>query len=232
MKFKQAWIKIIPASVLVFVLLSQLIRVVFKPYINAKAIDFAKKYTRGRFVCTLNAKGEHIGKLYKINGKEEKLIHSATGESCIFSRPKVNAGFFVFASGGGGGATPYESGKNGEIISKHKQITNPVITIKIGKGGEGTYIDKDGNFIDAKDGEATVIEDLKIFADGGTKSTRMTPLGMEQKQDEYHIPEKYYYLYDISKSAKYGLGGQYDKRTAQTSAKAQNGHPGAVIIQW
>ncbi len=226
------WKKIVLISVLALVITSQLVIVVFKPYISAKLIDLAKKYTRGRFVCTLNANGEHVAKLYKISEKKEKLIRSVTGNSCIFSRPKVNAGFFIFATGGGGGATPYESGKNGEIISKHKQITNPVIVIKIGKGGTGTYIDENNNFIDAKDGEATTIDALKITARGGYKSTRMTPLGSEPKQDEYHIPEKYYYLYDISKSAKYGLGGQYDKRTSQTSAKAQNGHAGAVIIQW
>ena len=232
MNVKKCWHKIFLVSILIFVLLSQLIVVVFKPYISAKAISFAKKYTRGRFVCTLNPQGEHIAKLYKISGKEQKLVHSATGSSCIFSRPKVNAGFFVFASGGGGGATPYESGKNGEFISKYKQINNPVLVIKIGKGGDGTHIDENNNFIDAKDGESTVIEDLKIYAHGGAKSTRMTPMGTQQKQDEYYIPEKYYYLYDISKSAKYGLGGQYNKRTAQTSAKAQDGRAGVVIIQW
>ena len=232
MTFKQGKIKTALILILSLILICQLVIVVFKPYISAEAINLAKKYTRGRFVCTLNTKGEHVGRLYKINGKEEKLIHMATGESCIFSRPKVNAGFLVFASGGGGGATPYESGKNGEIISKHKKITSPVIVIKIGKGGEGTHLDRDGNFIDAKDGEATVIKDLKIFARGGSKSTRMTPLGTEQNQDEYHIPEKYYYHYDISKSSKYGLGGEYNKRTEHTSAKAQNGHNGSVIIQW
>ena len=225
-------IKMVLAIFLSIFVLIQLIFVVFKPYISTKAIDFAKKYTRGRFVCTLNSQGEHVGRLYKINGKEEKLIRTVTGNSCIFSRPKVNAGFFIFASGGGGGATPFESGKNGEIISKHRQITEPVIVIKVGKGGSGTYVDESNNFIDAKDGESTTIDALKIVAEGGFKSTRMTPLGSEQKQDEYHIPEKYYYLYDISKSAKYGLGGQYDKRTSKTSAKAQNGHSGAVIIQW
>ena len=139
------WKKIVLISVLALVITSQLVIVVFKPYISAKLIDLAKKYTRGRFVCTLNANGEHVAKLYKISGKKEKLIRSVTGNSCIFSRPKVNAGFFIFASGGGGGATPYESGKNGEIISKHKQITNPVIVIKIGKGGTGTYIDENNN---------------------------------------------------------------------------------------
>ncbi len=225
-------IKAVISALLIIFVLSQLVLVVFKPYISAKLINFAKKYTRGRFVCTLNTQGEHVARLYKINGKEEKLVHSATGNSCIFSRPKVNAGFFIFASGGGGGATPYESGKNGEIISKHKQITNPVIVIKIGKGGTGTYIDENNNFIDAKDGETTTIESLKIIAHGGSKSTRMTPMGSKQVQDEYHIPEKYYYLYDISKSSKYGLGGQYNQKTSNISAKAQNGHSGAVIIQW
>ena len=116
MTFKQGKIKTALILILSLILICQLVIVVFKPYISAEAINLAKKYTRGRFVCTLNTKGEHVGRLYKINGKEEKLIHMATGESCIFSRPKVNAGFFVFASGGGGGATPYESGKNGEII--------------------------------------------------------------------------------------------------------------------
>lgn len=229
---KPVLIKTVSVFVLTLILISQLIIVVFKPYISAKAINFAKKYTRGRFVCTINKNGEHVGRLYKISGKEEKLIHTATGNSCIFSRPKVNAGFFVFASGGGGGATPFESGQNGQIISKHRQITTPVLVIKVGKGGEGTHIDENGNFIDAKNGEPTIIKDLKIIASGGSKSTRMTPLGTKQKTDEYHIPEKYYYLYNISKSAKYGLGGQYDDKTAKTSAIAQNGHSGAVIIQW
>lgn len=225
-------VKILLIVVLAFFIASQLIFVVFKPYISAKVIDFAKKHARGRFVCTLNSNGEHVGKLYKINGNNEELVHSATALSCLFSRPKVNAGFFIFTTGAGGGATPYESGKNGEIVSMHKQITNPVIVIKIGRGGSGTYIDENNNFIDAKDGESTTIDALKITAKGGSKATRMTPVGNEQKQDEYHIPEKYYYLYDISKSAKYGLGGQYDKKTSQITAKAQKGHDGAVVIIW
>lgn len=224
--------KIVLASVFALIILSQLIFVVFKPYFSAKAIYLAQKYARGRFVCTLNAQGEHVGKLYKINNGKAELIHSATSNSCIFSRPKVNAGFFIFATGGGGGATPYESGQNGQIISKRRHITKPVIIIKIGKGGQGTHLGENDEFIDAKDGEATTISEIKIRANGGLKSTRMTPLGTKHHTQEYHIPEKYHYLYDIPKSAKYGKGGQYNEKTAKTSAKAQDGHAGAVIIQW
>lgn len=225
--FKKSLI-IISAIILVFLLIS----VVFKPVFSNIYITLAKKYTRGRFVCTLDNSGRHISKLYKITNGKEELLHKNNSNSCIFSRPKINAGFFAFAIGGGGGATPYESGNAGQIISKHIQINKPVIVIKIGKGGKGTHVDNEDKFVDAKDGESTTIEALKIIAHGGSKSTRMTPLGGTPKITEYHIPEKYHRLYDIQKSAKYGAGGQFDKHNKDISAKAQSGHSGAVIIQW
>lgn len=173
-----------------------------------------------------------MGKLYKLNNGEKKLVHKSVSNSCIFSRPKVNAGFFVFAIGGGGGATPFESGNSGQIVSKHFWIKKPVIVIKIGKGGRGTFMDESDKFVDAKDGESTTIEDLTVTAQGGSKSTRMTPLGGEVHTLTYHIPEKYHLLYGISKSEKFGSGGKFDLKTKDTSAKAQSGHSGAVIIQW
>lgn len=218
-------------AVFSLIIISALFSVVFKPVFSNIYISFAKKYTRGRFVCTLDNKGQHVGKLYKfVNGKPD-LIHTSVSNSCIFSRPKINAGFFVLAIGGGGGATPYEGGNHGQIISKHLGINKPVIVINIGHGGKGTYVD--GNtFIDAKDGSSTTISEINITAHGGSKSTRMTPLGAPPKEEQYHIPDKYHHLYDIPKSAKYGLGGQYNKHTKNISAKAQSGHSGAVIIQW
>lgn len=213
-----------------------LFSVVFKPVFLNFYISLAHKYTRGRFVCTLDNQGRHVARLYKINKGEETLIRKTISNSCIFSRPKINAGFFIFAIGGGGGATPYESGNSGQIISKHKKITNPVIVINIGKGGKGTHIvnDETNNtkFVDAKDGEDTTISEINIIAKGGSKSTRMTPLGAPPKIVEYHIPEKYHQLYDIPKSAKYGAGGAFNKYIKDTSAKAESGHSGAVIIQW
>lgn len=219
-------------GVFIFILIFALFSIVLKPYFASKLLSAAKQYTRGRYICTLDNKGRHTGKLYRINGNKQELVHTSISNSCIFSRPKINAGFFVFAIGGGGGATPYESGTAGQIISKHKSINKPVITIKIGKGGHGTYLSDKDIFVDAKDGEDTTIEDLKITASGGRRSMRMTPAGSTVKTIEYHIPDKYHYLYDIPKNAKYGAGGQFDKDTKDTSAKAQNGHSGAVIIQW
>lgn len=140
--------------------------------------------------------------------------------------------FLYLQYGGGGGATPYESGNAGKIVSKHRAINKPVIVIKIGKGGHGTYVGENGTFIDSQDGYPTVIEDLKIIALGGAKSSRMTPLGSAPRIVEYHIPDKYHYLYDIPKSAKYGAGGQFDKLTKDTSARSNSGHSGAVVIQW
>lgn len=212
-------------------ILFALFSVVFKPVISNVYISAAHKYARGQYVCALDNQGRHVGKLYKFNNGKKDLIHTSVSNSCIFSRPKINAGFFVFAIGGGGGATPYESGNAGQIISKHIRINKPVIIIKIGRGGKGTHVDTEDKFVDAKDGEDTTIEGLKIIAHGGSKSTRMTPLGHLPKAVEYHIPDKYHQLYDISRSAKYGAGGQYDKHT-NNSAKAQSGHSGAVIIQW
>lgn len=220
---------LIAVCVLIIVIL--LVTVVFRPVFLNIYITVAKKYTRGRFVCTLDNKGNHIGKLYKFSGNKTELIHKSVSNSCIFSRPKINAGFFVFAIGGGGGATPYEGGHSGQIISKHIRIDKPVIVIKIGKGGKGTYV-RNSEFIDAKDGGDTTISEINITAAGGSKSTRMTPLGTNPQKTENHIPEKYHYLYDIPKSAKYGKAGEFDKNIKNTSAKAQSGHSGAVIIQW
>lgn len=224
--FKKILISIFSA-----IIIWQLFFVVFRPVLLNIYISTAKKYTRGQFVCTLNNKGQHVGKLYKFNKGKRELIHTSISNSCIFSRPKINTGFFVFAIGGGGGATPYESGKAGEIISKHIRITNPVITIKIGKGGKGTHMQGTA-MVDAKDGCNTSIPDLKITAIGGSKSTRMTPLGEDPKQTEYHIPEKYHQLYDIPKSAKYGAAGTFSKNTKTYNTNKNNGHSGAVIIQW
>lgn len=217
----------------IVVILAAVIAVVIKPVISAHYIGLSKKYARGRFVCSLNNDGEHVSKLYKLNaGSKPKLIKKTVSNSCIFSPPKVNAGFFVFAIGGGGGATPYESGNSGQIISKYKYINKPVVVIKVGKGGHGTYVGENDEFIDARDGEDTIIEDLELTARGGSKSTRMTPLGDTPEIVDYHIPEKYYYLYDISKSTINGAGGKYDKNIKDTSAKSNNGHSGLVIIQW
>lgn len=218
--------------ILAIILLTQLVWVVFKPVFSQGFIDFSKKHSRGRFVCTLDNEGRHVGKLYKLDNGEKKLVHKSVSNSCIFSRPKVNAGFFVFAIGGGGGATPFESGNSGQIVSKHFWIKKPVIVIKIGKGGRGTFMDESDKFVDAKDGESTTIDDLSVTAQGGSKSTRMTPLGGAVHALTYHIPEKYHLLYGISKSEKFGSGGKFDLKTKDTSAKAQSGHSGAVIIQW
>ena len=215
-----------------FIIAIALFAVVLKPLFVSKYIAFAKKHARGQYICTLDNQGNHVSKLYKISNGKKTLVKTTQSNSCIFSRPKVNAGFFVFMIGGGGGATPYESGNSGGIISKYKLIQSPIIIIKIGKGGHGTFMDKDAKFIDAKDGEATTIKDLKLYAKGGSKSTRMTPLGKEPKIVNYHIPNKYHYLYDIPKSAKYGAGGTYNKYTKDSSAQAASGHSGAVIIQW
>lgn len=224
----QKYLTIIFASIIAIALFL----VVLKPVFVSKYINFAKKHAKGQYVCTLDNSGNHVAKLYKISNGEKTLIKTTQSNSCIFSRPKVNAGFFVFLIGGGGGATPYESGNAGEIISKYKLIKDPVIVIKIGKGGQGTHIDKTSKFVDAQNGYATSIKELKLTAQGGSKSTRMTPLGDEPKTVNYHIPNKYHYLYDIPKSAKYGLGGAYNKYTKNSSAQAASGHSGAVIILW
>lgn len=222
----------ITGIIFILILAISLFLVVLKPFITSKVLSFAKKHARGQYTCTLDNKGSHVARLYKISNNEKKLIKTSVSNSCIFSRPKVNAGFFVFAIGGGGGATPYESGNPGKIISKYKTINKPVIVIKVGKGGHGTFLGKNDEFIDAQDGYPTFIEDLKLFAAGGSKSTRMTPRGTNPEIDDYHIPDKYHYLYDIPKSAKYGAAGQFNKHTKDISARAKSGHSGAVIIQW
>ncbi len=226
--------KIQTALIIIFslALMISLFKIVLKPVFLNHYIAHASKYTRGRFVCSLDNQGRHVGKLYKINNGEKMLVRTTISNSCIFSRPKINAGFFVIAIGGGGGATPYGSGKPGQIISKHKPISEPVIVINIGKGGKGTYVDEDNKFIDAKDGSCTTVDALKIKASGGSKSTRMTPVGGTVEIMQYHIPEKYHYLYDIPKSAKYGQGGLFDENNKNISARASNGHSGVVIIQW
>ena len=217
--------------IFVFALAFALFSVVFKPVLVNMYISFAKKYTRGQFVCKLDKNGRHVGKLYKVVNGKMKLIHTSESNSCIFSRPKINAGFFVLAIGGGGGATPYEGGSAGQVVSKHIRIDKPVVVIKIGRGGNGTFVDGT-KFIDAKDGTDTTISETGITAHGGAKSNRMTPLGHTPKTVEYHIPEKYLYLYDIPKSAKYGAGGQFEKNIKKQWTNADNGHSGIVIIQW
>lgn len=218
--------------IFIILLCVALFRVVLKPVFLNHYISHVSKYARGRFVCSLDNKGQHIGQLYRINNGKKELLRTSVSNSCIFSRPKINAGFFVLAIGGGGGATPYAPGVSGQIISKHKPINEPVIVIKIGKGGHGTYVDEENKFVDAKDGAPTVIDALKIKAMGGSKSTRMTPLGNSPEIIEHHIPKKYLYLYGLSKSVKYGQGGQFDKRNKNSSAKAPSGHSGLVVIQW
>ncbi len=209
-----------------------LFKVVLKPVFVNHYINNAYLYARGRFVCTLDEQGRHVSRLYSLNKGEKILLRKSVSNSCIFSRPNLNTGFFVFAIGGGGGATPYESGNSGQVISKHININKSLVVIKVGKGGKGTFVDGENKFVDAKDGTATTIEELKIIAKGGSKSTRMTPLGAVPKEEAYHISEKYHLLYGISKSEKFGSGGRFDKKTKDTSAKAQSGHSGAVIIQW
>lgn len=226
------WVRKNMSVICIAVLLLLLFVVVLRPVITSKYIDFAKKHSRGRFTCTTDRNGIHVAKLYKISGGKEKLVKTSYGNSCIFSRPKVNVGFFIFAIGGGGGATPYESGSSGKIVSKYKNINKPVIVIKVGQGGHGTFVGKNDEFIDAQNGYPTLIDDLKIIAEGGLRSSRMTPTGGVKKQLIYHIPEKYHYLYNIPKSVKYGAGGQFNNHTKNISAKAQNGHSGAVIILW
>lgn len=215
-----------------FLIAIALFAVVLKPVLIAKFIDYSKKHARGQYICTLNAKGEHIGKLYKIKNNEKILENSTISDSCIFTRPTDNLGFFIFAIGGGGGATPYESGNAGEIISKYKIFNDPKIQISIGKGGNGTILKNNSQFVDAQNGEPTIIKNLDITANGGSCSNRMTPLGIESKSETYHIPEKYHYLYDITKSAKYGAGGQYVKYKKELRPNAENGHNGVVVIVW
>lgn len=220
------------AVIFIIILVLALFLVVLKPVIMVKYITLAKKYARGQYTCTLDNKGNHVGKLYKFKNGEKQLLKTTVSNSCIFSRPKINAGFFVFAIGGGGGATPYESGKPGQVVSKYKYINSPVITIKVGKGGHGTYVGEDGTFIDAQDGYPSVIKSINVIAMGGSKSTRMTPLGTKPQIADYHIPDRYHYLYDIPKSSKKGAGGQIDIYTPEPSAKSQSGHSGMVVIQW
>lgn len=209
-----------------------LFAIVLKPVLVAKYIDYSKRHARGQYICTLNSKGEHIGELYKIKSNKKILENTTTSDSCVFKRPTDNLGFFIFAVGGGGGATPYESGNAGQIISKYKIFNNPQIQILIGKGGNGTILKNNRQFVDAQNGTKTVIKTLNIIANGGSCSNRMTPLGIEPKTENYHISEKYHYLYDIPKSAKYGAGGQYTKYKKELRPNAENGYSGAVIILW
>jgi len=206
--------------------------IVLKPVVVAKYIDYTKQHARGQYICTLNYKGQHVGKLYKIYNNEKILEKTEVSDSCVFTKPSDNLGFFIFAIGGGGGATPYESGNAGQIISKYKFISVPELKIKIGKGGNGTILKNNSQFVDAHDGEQTNIDALNIVAHGGACSNRMTPLGIEPKTENYHISEKYHYLYDIPKSAKYGAGGQYIKYKKELRPNAENGYAGVVIILW
>lgn len=225
-------LKIVFSLVFSLVLAVALFKVVLKPIFANYYINNASLYAKGRFTCTLDSYGRHVSRLYKLDKGEKTLLKKSVSNSCIFSKPKVTTGFFVFAIGGGGGATPYESGNAGQIVSKHLNIKKPIVVIKIGKGGKGTHVNDNNEFIDAKDGETTTIDELGIKASGGSKSTRMTPLGAAPKSVNYHISEKYHLLYGIPKSEKFGSGGLFDKQTKDTSAKAQSGHSGAVIIQW
>lgn len=219
---------IYPVFICILIIISYF--VALKPVILNYYITNAAKFTRGQFVCSIDEKGNHISKLYKINNQKKELKKIHSGDKCTFSRPSVNTGFFVLVIGGGGGATPFESGNHGEIISKYLRITNPEITISIGQGGKGTYI-KQNVLYDAQNGQNTKIEQLGIIAKGGTKSTRMTPLGIKENAQEYHISEKYHQLYNIPKSARYGAGGSAPV-TSQYDLKILNGNSGVVIIQW
>ena len=113
------------------------------------------------------------------------------------------------------------------------KISKPVLILKIGKGGSGTFITDDNQFVDAQKGEDTIISELKIVAEGGFASNRMTQLGVGVSPDRNgdYIPEKYFDLYKISPDDMYGAGGEYSP-FAKTDKKANNGHAGLVIIQW
>ena len=233
---KKSLYRISLITILILVLLSFFATTIFRPFLSKFLVSVFKNHARGQYVCTLDNDGVHVGQLYKINKNEKKLLKTYRSNSCIFSRPTVNAGFFVFAIGGGGGATPFESGSMGQIISSRIKITKPVLVIKIGKGGNGTYINENNQYFDAKDGEATTISELKIRANGGSRSTRMTPLGnglSPQRADNF-IPQKYLDLYKISADATYGLGGEYIEKRNNSRMKFNSnaGNAGVVIIQW
>jgi len=209
--------------VLILVLLCFLLATIFRPFLSNYAISALSKYTKGQYVCTLDSEGMHVGKLYKINKNQKELLRTYHSNSCIFSKPKNSTGFFVLAIGGGGGATPFESGRSGQVVSKHLNISDSILVIKVGKGGSGTYITDDNRFIDAKNGEATTVSGIKITADGGFASTRMTQLGVGVSPDRNgdYISKKYLDLYKLSADERYGAGGEYSifEKQAQRQSK-------------
>ena len=178
---------------LVLILLCLLAITIFRPVLSNYAISTLGKYTKGQYVCALDNEGMHVGQLYKINKGQKELLKTYYSNSCIFSKPKNITRFFILAIGGGGGATPYESGRPGQVVSKRVKVSDSILVIKIGKGGSGTYITSDNQFIDAKNGEPTTISGIKIVADGGFASTRMTQLGVGVSTDRNgdYISEKY-----------------------------------------
>lgn len=219
---------------LLVLIISCLIGIIFfRPNISDLLTQVSNKQPKGQYTCNLDAQGQHIGKLYHFNNNEKKLIRTSTSNSCIFSRPNINTKFSILAIGGGGGATPFESGLSGQVISKHQNITEPVLVIKVGKGGQGTFMNNE-QFFDAQDGENTIIKELKIIAHGGSKSTRMTPLGTGHPPKKTHpnLSEKHYKLYNISKTENYGIGGEYNKNANTLKSPADNGNNGIVVIQW
>ena len=220
-------------TILVIIISCLICIVLFKSSISNFAISIPQKQIKKQYTCTLDNQGMHVGKLYQYNNKEKELIKTSISNSCIFSRPNADTKFFILAVGGGGGATPFESGLSGQVISKHQNITEPVLVIKVGKGGQGTFMNNE-QFFDAQDGENTTIKELKITAHGGSKSTRMTPLGAGEKprKIQTNLSEKHYKLYKISKSEEYGLGGEYNKNTNSLKSTTNKGNNGIVIIQW
>ena len=226
-------LKKISIALSIIVLFTLLFNVVLRPTLVSLSINKATKYTSNQYICSIDENGQHIAKLYKLKNGKKFLQKTHTSNSCIFSRPKSNIGYFILIVGGGGGATPYENGKNGEVLSKHFWHLKPITILKVGQGGNGTYINKNGNFIDSKDGEKSIVEDLKLIALGGEKSNRMTPTNNKtNKIVTTSIPEKYQQLYHLKKTTKYGLGGKHKSKTQNISAKSQNGNAGVIIIQW
>lgn len=219
---------------LLVLIISCLICVIFfKSALSDLFTSASKKQMNWQYTCTLDEQGQHIGKLYKYDNKEKKLIRTSTSNSCIFSRPENHTKFLILAVGGGGGATPFESGSSGQIISKNHNTTESVWVIKVGKGGQGTFMNNE-QFFDAQDGEKTTIKELKLTAHGGSKSTRMTPLGTNHppKEARSNISEKHYKLHNISHSEKYGIGGEYSKNANTLKSNADKGNDGIVVIQW
>lgn len=219
---------------LLILIISCLIGIIFlRPILSSSFTPIAKKQIKGQYICTLDEQGQHIGSLYKYENQKKQLIRTSISNSCIFSRPENITKFSILAVGGGGGATPFESGLSGHVISKHQKINEPVLVIKVGRGGQGTFMNNE-QFFDAQDGENTTIKELKITANGGSKSTRMTPLGASQKPKEPYsnISEKHYKIYNISKAKKYGIGGEYSKNASTLKSAANKGNDGIVVIQW